>query len=150
MHEMLGNQYFLARKFDKAAENLSLAMHDNPDNKGVRRKLIICYTQIGEPEKALDIFLSLLKEDADFIINTDPVADDCPCPELVYDYEAKLPENPVKKNLLTILGMLWLYCDVERSIKYFSEALQRMPNNSRIKSILAILSAKMKNNQLTH
>ena len=140
---MLGNQYFLARNFHKAAENLSLATREDPANKGVRRKLIVCYTQTGESEKALEIFLTLIKQDADFIINTDPIDDDCPCSELVYDYEARLPEKPVKKNLLIILGMLWLYCDLSRSIKYFSEALQKDPENIRVKSVLAILNAKI-------
>lgn len=150
---MLGNQYFLARNFHKAAENLSLAAREEPTNKGVRRKLIVCYTQTGESEKALEVFLSLLKQDADFIINTDPIDDDCPCAELVYDYEARLPEEPVKKNLLVILGMLWLYCDLSRSIKYFSEALQIDQENNRLKSVLAILNAKINhssNHSLTY
>ena len=140
---MLGNQYFLARNYLKAAENLTLAMGENPTNKGIRRKLIVCYTQTGESEKALEIFLTLIKQDADFIINTDPIDDDCPCSELVFDYEARLPEKPVKKNLLIILGMLWLYCDLSRSIKYFREALQKDPENTRLKSVLAILNAKI-------
>ena len=150
---MLGNQYFLARNFLKAAENLSLAMRENPANKGIRRKLIVCYTQTGESEKALEIFLSLIKEDADFIINTDPIDDDCPCSELVYDYEARLPEKPVKKNLLIILGMLSLYCDLSRSVKYFNEAQQKDPENIRLKSVLAILNAKINhksNHSLTY
>ena len=146
MYEMLGNQYFMARNYAKAAENFVTALKDAPKNKPMRRRLIICYTQTGETDKALEVFLTLIKEDADYSIDTDPVDDDCPCPELVFDIEARLPENPVKKNMMTILGILWLYCDVTRSLKYFQDALERDPENANLKSVLAILNAKINHN----
>lgn len=142
MHEMLGNQYFLTRNYQKARDNLVLALKDNPQSKPIRRKLIVCFTQIGQVDNALDVFLSLVKEDAAFIIDTDPVADDCPCPELVFDIEAKTSRDSNKTNANIILGILWLFCDVSRSIHHFTEARKLQPENPKIKSALSIITAK--------
>ena len=68
MSEMLGNQYFLARKYSLAAEQLEKALFNDPGSKGIRRKLVVCYTQTGDIDKALQLFLSLIKEDIDFVI----------------------------------------------------------------------------------
>ena len=142
MSEMLGNQYFLARDYARAASELYAALKTNSRNKGMRRKLIICYTQIAEIGKALDTFISLIKEDVDFVINTDPISDDCPCPELVYDMEQKLENSKKSIDFNLILGMLWLYCNVEKSIYYFNRVLQIDPNYSKVKIILALLNSR--------
>ena len=78
--EMLGNQYFLARNYESAAKNLQYALNIDPLNKAVRKKLVICYSQTGEIQKALNVFYNLIEEDIDYLINTDIVSDDCPCP----------------------------------------------------------------------
>ena len=44
MSEMLGNQYFLGRDYAKAATELYAALKTDLENKGIRRKLIICFT----------------------------------------------------------------------------------------------------------
>ena len=69
MSEMLGNQYFLARNYSGAAQELEKVLREDSKNKAIRRKLIVCYTQIGEIQEALSLFLSLAKEDIGFIIN---------------------------------------------------------------------------------
>ncbi len=143
MYEMLGNQYFLARNYSRAAENLEKALRKNPRNKRVRRKLIICYTQLGEVEKALNTFISLIKEDVDFVINTDPIDDDCPCSELVFDLERKVAERGESLNDLIVLGILWLYCNVDRSWNYFLQASRMNPDEARIKSVLSILKPRI-------
>jgi len=143
MSEMLGNQYFLARNYAGAARELEKALQKDPANKYIRRKLIVCYNQIGHVRKAIDVFLSLVKEDVDFIINTDPVDDDCPCAELVYDAERFYPNNDESLDFHLMLGMLWLYCDVNKSIHYFQKAQELDAENPKIKSILAILKAKV-------
>ncbi|GAB4365542.1 MAG: hypothetical protein Kow0042_04830 [Calditrichia bacterium] len=137
MHEMLGNQYFLARNYAKAAENLEKALAKCDDNKSIRRKLIVCYTQLTKIDKALDHFLSLIKQDIDYIIKIDPIVDDCPCPELVFDMEARLETNSVDQCIA--LGILWLYCNFEKSLKYFQKAHQLSKENDKIKSVLSIL-----------
>lgn len=139
MNEMLGNQYFLARKYDKAAEMLEKALIADKANKAIRRKLIICYAQNGQVDKALDTFVSLIKDDKDFIINTNPIDDDCPCPELVYDMERKFSDNQQSIDYLLVLGMLWLYCNKEKSVQYFEQAYEKNEQARHVKAILALL-----------
>lgn len=143
MYEMLGNQFFLARNYQKAADQLEKALGKSPGNKAIRRKLIICFIQTGQVEKALQVFLSLIKDDIRFIMDVDPVADDCPCVELVYDLEKRVdPEHPSFRDL-TALGMLWLYCNPERSRAYFQKALRCEPDNPVVKSILALINIQL-------
>ena len=143
MDEMLGNHYFLARNYARAADLLEKALRSDPKNKGMRRKLIICFAQTGHIDKALTVFLSLIKEDIDFIINTDPVDDDCPCPELVFEMEHSIVESRHSLDTTLVLGILWLYCNVHKSLEYFSQAVKIDNNNKIIKSILALLSARL-------
>jgi tetratricopeptide (TPR) repeat protein len=139
MSEMLGNQYFIARNYPGAAQELEKALLNDQKSKPIKRKLIICFNEIGQIEKALQVFLSLVKQDAEFIINTDPVADDCPCPELVYIAENQSSNFVESFDYAARMGMLWLYCDVQKSLNYFDKAINMKPNDSGIKSVLAIL-----------
>lgn len=142
MSEMLGNQYFLARKYGQAEKELEAALAKKPGHKGIRRKLIVCHTQTGAIQKAMVQFLSLITEDIDFIINTDPIADDCPCPELVFDLEKQKEENKLSPDYFAILGMLWLFCDLTRSIRYFHSAQELAPEDVMFKTILTYLKAR--------
>ncbi len=139
---MLGNQFFLARNYPAAAEQLEDALLRDPANKSIRKKVIICLNEIGEIRKALTHFISLVKEDAEFIINTDPIADDCPCPELVYEAERYLLNNQESIDFILRLGMLWLYCDVREAMRYFQHAHELVPHDGDIKSILTLLKTK--------
>jgi tetratricopeptide (TPR) repeat protein len=139
MSEMLGNQYFLVRNFSNAAKNLQYALDLDPLNKPVRKKLVICYLQIGEIQKALNIFYNLITEDIDCIINTDPVSDDCPCTDLVTHYGNILPYEENSTDLKMMLGMLWLYCDANKSLSFFKSAEKMKPEDERIKSISSII-----------
>ncbi len=143
MSEMLGNQYFLARNYSSAATELEKALSKEPKSKPIRRKLIVCYTQIGHVHQALQTFLSLVKEDPDYIINTNPIDDDCPCAELVFDMEKKLLSNTDSLDCHLMLGMLWLYCDVQKSVSYFQKAQEMDRQNPLIKSITALLSVRL-------
>lgn len=133
---MLGNQYFLARKYSLAADELEKALFKDPASKGIRRKLIICEIQSGNINRALDLFISLVEEDAAFIINADPILDDCPCPELVYDMEAQFTDNKDSLNYHLKLAMIWLYCDVNKSLHYFNLSLEMNGENKSIKKVL--------------
>lgn len=139
MFEMLGNQFFMVRNYSRAAEMLEKASWKEPHNKPIRRKLIICYTQTGEVEKALENFIWLINADFDFIANIDPVAEDCPCSGLVYDMEKQLSQNQDSLDFHLILGMLWLYCDVERSLEYFLRARRLNPEDERLKAIIQLI-----------
>jgi tetratricopeptide (TPR) repeat protein len=142
--EMLGNQYFMARKYAEAGEILENITKNNPRNKPARCKLVICYIQTGNIPKALDQFLPLIKEDTDIITKMDPVQDDCPCLDLVAELEENVDTNHRSLDFLLTLGMLSLYCDIEKSIKYFSLAQKLDENNFIIRDILSHLYIYLK------
>ncbi|NOY06486.1 MAG: tetratricopeptide repeat protein [Chlorobi bacterium] len=140
---MLGNQLFMARNYPSATLHLERALQAHPGNKAILRKLIICYTQIGETERALDAFVSLIKDDIDYIIETNPISDDCPCPEIVFKLEDDLHGEEASYDDNLVLGMLWLYCNAERAWDYFHKALTQRPGNSKIKSVLTIIKTRI-------
>ena len=82
-------------------------------------------------------------EDIDFVINTDPIDDDCPCPELVFELETELQNNRTSLDYNLILGMLWLYCKLEKSAAYFKKAYELDSQNQTIKSIRALIDARI-------
>lgn len=149
--EMLGNKYFLARNYEDAAVNFQHTINSDPVNKSARKKLIICYTQIGQIQKAFESFYQLVKEDLNFIIETDPVADDCPCVELTDKYGNILPYENESYDLKLMLAMLWLYCNAEKSLEFFKRILIENPNDNRIGEVANIIETKIRlTNKLTH
>jgi tetratricopeptide (TPR) repeat protein len=139
MSEMLGNRYFLIRDYPRAAGALEKALVKDPANKAIERKLIVCYTQTGEIKKALEIFLSLAYKDLEFIVNTSLFDDDCPCAGLVFEMENMLFNNVNSLEFHLKLAMLWLYCDIEKSLYYFALAQRLAPDNRIIKQIITLL-----------
>lgn len=149
--EMLGNKYFLARNYESAAKNFQYILQSDPINKSIRKKLIICYTQTDQIQKAFENFYLLAKDDINFIMNTDIVADDCPCPELIVKYGNVLPYEYDSDDLKLMLAMLWLYCDAKKSLEFFKRIIEENPGNSRIKEIVSLIEEKIKTtNQITH
>ncbi len=142
MHEMLGNQLFLARKIiQKQPKNLEIAFFPGTlTTKPFNEKLIICYTQTGQVQKALDAFIDLMKKDISFIVDTDPLDDDCPCPELVFTMEKKLSTQQDSLDYHIILGILYLYCDVAKSLHFFQTARELDPQNTKIHWIIKMIS----------
>jgi len=143
MSEMLGNQYFMARNYKEAVRALELVYLKESSNKSVRRKLIIGYTQTGKLKKALDLFLSLVQEDVGFIINADPIFDDCPCSEiekqLIYS-----PKDNLSPDINIYNGILWLYCDPKISVKFLKKAMIDFPENVGIKESIKIIKQQIK------
>jgi hypothetical protein len=122
----------MARKFSLAEAELLDFISKNETAKAAKKKLIICHIQTGKIEKALKIFIELLKEDISFIINTNPDKDDCPCPELVTKIENENNKAYSISELYTVLGMLWLYCDINKSVRNFELAQIHLPKNEDI------------------
>ena len=139
---MLGNQYFMARKYSEALKELAEYFNHNPQDKGTHRKLIICYAMAGKLNSALNLFLSLVSSDIDFILEADPIRDDCPCPEIVYDLENDANYDKNSPANFKNLGILWLYCDLNKSIENFEKAIEMDKNDPTVKSILTHLNAK--------
>jgi len=143
MNEMLGNQYFMARNYLGAVNVFQNVLKEDPKNINARKKLVIALTQTGKFEKATEIFVDLIKEDINIIIDTDPVRDDCPCSELVTNLEqiSRLKERSFSTN--QTLGILWSYCDIYTSIKYFEKAKELRPDDEKANAILIILKKKL-------
>ena len=137
MSEMLGNQYFLSRKYCEAIRELEDSLIKDPSNKSIKKKLIVCNVKTGRVKTALELFEQLIIEDAYFIINTDPILDDCPCPEIIYEIENSSVYVEEKEKEIS-LGILWLYCDIKHSIKHFT--LLSL-NDRRFELIVKILKA---------
>ncbi|NOZ62998.1 MAG: tetratricopeptide repeat protein [Calditrichaeota bacterium] len=149
MSEMLGNQYFLARRYALAARELDDILEKNPRSKAIRKKLIVCHVQEGNLERALQLLVSLVHEnDIDCIVETDPLLDDCPCPELVYDFEERFKNISDSKEYLIKLAILWLYCDVEKSYGYFREYQKSAPKDETINEIIDYLTSYLISNGL--
>jgi len=149
MSEMLGNQYFLTRKYALAARELESALVKDPRSKIIQRKLIICFIQTGNIERAKELFLNLVQQDITFIVESDPIIDDCPCPELVNDVEAQITSEKNSPSYLVKMGMLWLYCDIKKSIYYFTNLQKLEPNNQLAKTVLFHLKSYILNKEVS-
>ena len=139
MNEMLANHYFLARKYSEARTSFLECLQESPDNKHFIKKLILCYTQTGEIDKAFNLFYKLISENIEFIINTNPVEDDCPCLELIDQIQnSKFIDESMDYYLR--LGIIWLYCNPKNSLENFRKAAEMDPSNPKLFNILKILS----------
>jgi tetratricopeptide (TPR) repeat protein len=141
MSEMLANHYFHSRNYASAQALYEPLLAQKPAEKSLRRRMVVCYLQTGAIRKALAIFTHLVLEDADFIINTHPVDDDCPCPELIAEMQVQSPDA-LSLEMELRLGMLWLYCDISKSVYYFEQALRQHPDERDVQQILTCLRPK--------
>lgn len=144
MSEMLGNYHFLNRNYSLALSELENSFLKTPTDICARKKLIVCYTQTKNLNKALDLFLVLLKENADCIIDTKLEEEGCPCPELVADLENGKIARSNQYELFIELGILWLYCNINSSISYFEKAYQIKTSDKRVTHIIQLLNSKLK------
>ncbi len=142
---MLGNYHFMIRDYYSALNELEQALDKDPENKLIRKKLIICLTQVGKVREAFNQFYLLINEDVEIIINTRPDWEDCPCPHLVKKIEKdEIPtENMLEKYLQ--LGMLWLYCDANESVENFKNAL-KLTADDRLLHVIKIIEPYTKLN----
>jgi tetratricopeptide (TPR) repeat protein len=145
MSEMLGNRYFIARQYDKAIPQLEAALTEDANVEKVKKKLVICYVQTVQLEKALKLFYEIIIKDPHIIIDTDFYHDDCPCPEILPSWEQKLSFSETPNDLYEVLGILYLYCDYEKSITYLKKAHQVCDHKSLIASILKKLNTSISN-----
>ncbi|MGE5498513.1 MAG: tetratricopeptide repeat protein [Syntrophothermus sp.] len=132
MSEMLANHYFMVRNYLSAQEEYEAVLSKMPDNKNARKRLVICYTQTGRVKQAIQLFNELIAVDINFIIDTNPVRDDCPCPELIEKIEARKGINTDTVDFNLIMGIIWLYCDAARSIEFFLHARELSPDDISI------------------
>ena len=139
MSEMLGNQYFMVRNYRAAKNEFELALKKNPLQNNLKKKLIVCYTQTGKVKQAINMFNELISENIGIIIDTDPIKDDCPCPELVEQIEKLKDTHTNSLDYHLILGIVWLYCDVNKSLEYFLKAKQLEASDNNIHKTIQII-----------
>jgi tetratricopeptide (TPR) repeat protein len=144
MNEMLGNQYYLARRFKEATSQFEKSLLIEPNNVNVKKKLIICYLQINDIKMSLKIFADLISKDIDVILDSDPRRDDCPCQQMIIEIE-NFPSNLKEAERKTALGILWLYCDILISHKYFNSLLESEPDNLEYQTITNIINQSFHN-----
>ena len=147
MSEMLGNRFFMIRDYAAAAREFEATLASDPRSKPVRKKLIICYAQLLRVNEALAMFSTLIVEDIEFIINTSPDADDCPCPDLIFEEENSVRQMSHPKTNLPILGMLWWYCNAEKSLEYFEQATAADSGNTALQSIVKKLRIHLRHKE---
>jgi hypothetical protein len=141
MNEMLANHYFHARDYLHALEGYEIALAAQPYHKGFRRRLIICCIESGAIQKAFVVFVNLVKEDIDFILNTDPEDDDCPCADLIDRSESGAAGvNSLEDHLR--LAMLWLYCDIEKSNALFTRICELEPENLEFRQVHTLIQER--------
>lgn len=143
MSEMLANHYFLFRKFSTAKSIFEQLLYKEPTNKAVKKKLIICYITDRELEKALSLFVEIMEQDLDFLINSDYQSEDCPCRELIVKVESKEIEFTNESEKTIALGILWSYCSIEKSIDTFRAKELLHLGDKRIEEIRRKLTAKV-------
>lgn len=149
MSEMLGNQYFMARKYLEASKAFQKVLEEEPQNINARKRLVIAYSQIGKYDKSFELFLNLVNDDIDIIVNTNPLRDDCPCPELVNNLEKISATGNESFTTFKVLGVLWLFCDINKSREYFEKALQLNPNDEKLNTVLLNIKRKINSQQNT-
>jgi tetratricopeptide (TPR) repeat protein len=142
---MLGNQYFLMRKYQAASKEFEEALRQECNNYPAKVKLIICYTQTNRPYEALSLFYELISHDIEMIINIDQVADDCPCPGLIGQLEAGAVRYEDKFTINCMLGILWLYCDISVSLRYLKQAYSIDKENAILNKVIAVYEEYLRN-----
>lgn len=135
---MLGNQYFMARNYTSAQEELQKAFLKNPSDQ-IKKKLIVCYTQTGNLDLAVNTFTELLTKDIKLFLDTDPIKDDCPCTEIINQIENSGKYNIMSKEYLILLGIIWMYCETNNSLNYFRQALELDRSDERVKHIIELI-----------
>lgn len=140
MSEMLGNHYFYNRDFKSAVYEYENVMIKYPNNLLVKRKAIVCYVKQGNLDKALKMLVEILRKDNSFTKNYDKIDEDCPCRDLIFEFETKLSTNKDNYKIILSLGILWLNCNMQHSIEYFLKARELNPNQKYFSDILKIIS----------
>lgn len=129
MSEMLANQYFMAREFEKANAILEELLDPVHPHLYQLKKLILCNVYLGRIDAALTYFHRLIKTNIRVLTKTNIEDEDCPCKEIIaYIQEGHL-DRLRESDKFKALGMLYLYCDVIKSVFYFNKSNQSNPDN---------------------
>ncbi|MDZ7763695.1 MAG: hypothetical protein U5K00_04620 [Melioribacteraceae bacterium] len=147
---MLGNQYFLSRRFEAAKPVYENLIGTSFYSDKIAKKLIVCYSVTHDTNRAFQLFYNLIQKDPRIISNTKFYEEDCPCPEILPQIlsEEIVYENADEKYLA--LGMLSLYCNISDSLKYFNKLRDSsVIDKGKLNNTIAVIN-KIKLNSKTN
>jgi len=128
-------------KFAAAAREFERALANSSHPKGIKKKLIICYTENSEIDKALTLTSEMIREDMSCLTAANAMESDSHCLELISVMEKHfLVERRLQQCLA--LAILWLFIDPLQSIRYFEFARTIDSNDDRVSDILALLDKR--------
>jgi hypothetical protein len=133
MREILGHQAFLARDYANVVKEFEPFLKKGKASDSMKKKLVIAFIQVGRIEDALKLFIHLGEKDLGIIAKTDPIYDECPCPELVYDLVKKEDYQDGSADYYTSLAILWAYCDMNHTLNYLDKAIQKSEDPALLK-----------------
>jgi len=118
MNEMLGNQYFISSRYKLARSVYQQHLAEFPDNPCIKKKLIICNIKSNLIDDAFDLFYELVNENINCFFDDEYRIEECPCRQMIFEYEVNRENlDPLDKHL--VLSILWLFRNINESIKYF-------------------------------
>lgn len=141
--EMISNYFFLTHSYSKAVPRLEAILEKEPGHLKARKKLIIAYIETGHLRRAYELFVEMMLESPRTILDTNPEAEDCPCPELLLQVTEHKREFDDPANRHLVAGIYAAYCDLAAAIAGFREYSALVPDDSRAREILALLNAEI-------
>ncbi len=126
MTEMLANRYFAAGRFEAAAEYFEHVLRRHPHHLGARKKLTVCFAQLGRIREALELAAGLMADQPQALTHTDPLEEGFPCPDLVGAFLDRGRSLPAGEHHAT-LAVLHLFCDPRRALLELDRAADERP-----------------------
>lgn len=139
MSEMLGNHYFQLKNYFLAEQSYEKEFLRGSSENRILKRLIICYTQTNKIPEAQKLLLQLIEQDINIVLKTNINEEFCPCDELIVDIENGVIKYESNFDTYCVLGILWLFCNYENSLKYFQLASKEQPSDEIIAKILNLI-----------
>ena len=135
MCEMLGNQYFIAQNYSEAIRVYTNLINDKKANTEIQKRLIVSYLKTYQINSALLQFFAILNFSRNATKCDENSKDYCVCREMISEINNNKWENVIELDRDLMLAMLWYFCDLEQSEKYFKRATILAPDDGILKKI---------------
>lgn len=145
MSEMLANHYYMNHKYFEAARLYNDVLKHNVNNNDAKKKLIPCLIKLGEINKAFELFYDLIKHNSNLITKKNQTKN-CPCLELLSEIENEQRTSLSIKEFYLALAILWSYCNIDNSIRYFELVQSLTPESKKFQEVLLLISTTNTNN----
>ena len=139
MSAMLGNYFYWQDRFDAAIPEYEAALRHDSGNPGVWKRLVVCYLYLGQLERALPLYLSVLDHPPLECPSENDSAGICPCQKLLSRMERDCPPESRGPHCWLVLGMLWSFFDLPQSIACFERARLDHPERTVLERVLTRL-----------